>query len=115
MYCLIVPRNKDIKTSDETFWEKSFAFHTTMKTPESLGIQEASDTSVVGKKRSEYDTKDWAPKILQPVLQEVVLIGKSMEMFEGLLNLAEEHDRRGIVAILKGALTWFMYFSWSFF
>ncbi|XP_053373064.1 gamma-tubulin complex component 5-like isoform X3 [Mercenaria mercenaria] len=83
----IIQRNKEIDTLDETFWEKSFAFHTMVKDPDTSGS--GSDKRV-----QEYDTMDWAPKFLQPVLQQIVLTGKSMEMLEGLGKLAE-YDGKG--------------------
>ncbi|XP_060595696.1 gamma-tubulin complex component 5-like [Ruditapes philippinarum] len=83
----IIQRNKEIGTLDETFWEKSFAFHTMVKDPD-------KSRSTPDKKVQEYDTMDWAPKFLQPVLQQTVLTGKSMEMLEGLGKLAE-YDGKG--------------------
>ena len=70
-------RNKNIDTLDETFWEKSFAFHT-----------------MADDKNKGYSPLDWAPKFLQPVLQHIVLTGKSMEMLEGLGKLAEFENRK---------------------
>ena len=92
---LLISRNKDIGTLDETFWEKSFAFHTMVKDP---------DKSSSDKKVQEYDTMDWAPQFLQPVLQQIVLTGKSMEMLEGLGKLAE-HDGKGFSDYLNGIYT----------
>jgi hypothetical protein len=91
---LFVFRNKEIGTLDETFWEKSFAFHTMVKDPD-------KSRSSPEKKVQEYDTMDWAPKFLQPVLQQIVLTGKSMEMLEGLGKLAE-YDGKGFSDHLNG-------------
>ena len=90
-------RNKDIKTLDETFWEKSFAFHTASKPTG----DKPSDTDTA--LQQEYQTTDWAPKFLQPVLQQIVLTGKSMEMLEGLGKLAE-HDGR-VSAYTQGIIS----------
>ena len=45
-------------------------------------------------KTKDYSPLDWAPKFLQPVLQQIVLTGKSMEMLEGLGKLAELENRK---------------------
>lgn len=90
-------RNKDVNTLDETYWEKSFTFHTLVNADPSLSPDPTRD-----KADQEYDTKDWAPKFLQPILQEVLLTGKSMEMLEGLGKLAEEHEGINTVEQLKG-------------
>ena len=37
----------------------------------------------------------WAPQFLQPVLVEIVLAGKSMEMLQDLGKLAEVVGRKG--------------------
>ncbi|XP_052244242.1 gamma-tubulin complex component 5-like isoform X2 [Dreissena polymorpha] len=77
----IIQRNNEIRSLDETYWEKSFMFHTMMADPDN-----AEDRLV-----TDYKTADWAPKFLQPVLEKIVLTGKSMEMLEGLGKLAEEN------------------------
>ena len=88
-------RNKNIETLDETFWEKSFAFHT---------MAERKDDQ-----NKDYSPVDWAPKFLQPVLQQIVLTGKSMEMLEGLGKLAEQESRKkldlyGMYVLITGVL-----------
>ena len=75
-------RNKNIDILDGTFWEKSFAFHT---------MTEGKDD-----KNKDYSPVDWAPKFLQPVLQQIVLTGKSMEMLEGLGKLAESESGKSL-------------------
>jgi len=104
--CNIIFRNKDVNTLDETYWEKSFTFHTVLKDAND-STQVPGSTEAVDKKGQGYDTKDWAPKFLQPILQEVVLTGKSMEMLEGLGKLAEENDGPNSVDQLKGEVKGF--------
>ncbi|XP_052808645.1 gamma-tubulin complex component 5-like [Mya arenaria] len=85
----IIQRNKDIRSLDETYWEKSFVFHTMLQPPDHDSTVDGSSATVAGK---QYTTADWAPAFLQPALEEIVLTGKSMEMLEGLGKLAEQHD-----------------------
>ena len=92
-------RNKDISTLDETYWEKSFAFHT-MTRDRDKGQGTGSGQGSTGSHThvAEYSTCNWAPKFLQPVLQQIVLTGKSMEMLEGLGKLAE-HDGKASIDV----------------
>jgi len=41
---LYVCRNKDIRSLDETYWEKSFVFHTMLQPPGSQADTEDGDT-----------------------------------------------------------------------
>ncbi|KAL4222755.1 Cytoplasmic FMR1-interacting protein 1 [Mactra antiquata] len=90
----VIQRNKDVHTLDETFWEKSFTSYALNKEPDKSKDKEGDSRS------REYQTLDWAPKFLQPILQHIVLTGKSMEMLEELGKLAED-DGKGFSDLLK--------------
>lgn len=83
-----------MQTLDKMFWEKSYTFHSM--------TEDEVPSSTRGSNQPEYITKHWVPTFLQPVLQEVVMTGKSMEMLEGLGKLAQQNDGPNNTDPLKG-------------
>ena len=63
-------------------------------------------------KNKDYSPVDWAPKFLQPVLQQIVLTGKSMEMLEGLGKLAESESGKSLDLV---GMYWTVQFMPQFF
>ncbi|XP_033727239.1 gamma-tubulin complex component 5-like isoform X2 [Pecten maximus] len=86
----IVKRNENVRSLDESFWETAFTIHI----PSDQSLLEESMSRQPGSRsldttQSKGTISHWAPQFLQPILLEVVLAGKSMEMFQGLGCLRE--------------------------
>ncbi|XP_060067402.1 gamma-tubulin complex component 5-like [Ylistrum balloti] len=84
----IVKRNENVRSLDESFWETAFTIHipsdqSLMEESRQAGSRSLDTTQGKGM------ISHWAPKFLQPILLEIVLAGKSMEMFQGLGRLRD--------------------------
>ncbi|XP_025091554.1 gamma-tubulin complex component 5-like [Pomacea canaliculata] len=90
----VLQRNERIESLDETFWERAV----TLNISGSHLHQETSNTSLSSAglcaeqeedDRTFKEAQDAIPKFLLPVLQDVVLTGKSMELLQALGKLPE--------------------------
>ncbi|XP_021343427.1 gamma-tubulin complex component 5-like isoform X1 [Mizuhopecten yessoensis] len=86
----IVKRNENVRSLDESFWETAFTIHI----PSDKSLMEESVSRQTGSRSLDSSQikgmiSHWAPQFLQPILLEVVLAGKSMEMFQGLGRLRD--------------------------
>ncbi|KAL3889915.1 hypothetical protein ACJMK2_002233 [Sinanodonta woodiana] len=92
----VITRNREVKSLDETFWERAFTLHASASNSnaneDSNSTQRTKNKSCVQKSR--HGTAVWAPLFLQPILLQVILTGKSMEMLESLGKLADVVDRK---------------------
>ena len=119
-YTIYSDRNKDVKSLDETFWEKAFVPSTlSTSVAESSSAVLKPDTKSSSTQNSSADHVSLAsggqqgstadpggstdtqphhsadfviaagPKLLQPILREAILTGKSMEMLENLGRMKE--------------------------
>ncbi|XP_055996966.1 gamma-tubulin complex component 5-like isoform X2 [Ostrea edulis] len=93
----ILKRNEGVKSLDESFWETAFTIHVPADSTLRDGIQKSQHT-VTDNSQSKrgtqsvdksYASSHWAPEFLEPVILEVVLAGKSMEMLQDLGKLAD--------------------------
>ncbi|XP_059140755.1 gamma-tubulin complex component 5-like [Physella acuta] len=115
----VIQRNKEIKSLDETFWEKAFISNlhpspnqTSSSEPAVVdlnpgannpganipgaNISGANIPATAHKNYQKPDSTEYiiknGPKLLQPILAKVILTGKSMEMLENLGRLGEVQD-----------------------
>ncbi|RUS86494.1 hypothetical protein EGW08_005744 [Elysia chlorotica] len=111
----VLQRNKEVKSLDETFWEKAFvpsaqstriddpsAFNSFTTSPKQGRHEDSKSYSSGGKDRTTISQKQpWqeddivipkGPKLLMPILREAILTGKSMEMLENLGRMGEALD-----------------------
>ncbi|KAK7487352.1 hypothetical protein BaRGS_00021441 [Batillaria attramentaria] len=88
----VLQRNESIQCLDETFWERALTLNTTTVR------HERSDTSLSSAGlcaeedewgREFQDVVEAAPRFLQPVMRDIVLTGKSMELLQALGRLPE--------------------------
>ncbi|XP_067665574.1 gamma-tubulin complex component 5-like isoform X2 [Haliotis asinina] len=81
----VVQRNDNVKSVDETFWENAFVLHM----PKSSTNSSVLSTTIAQFPEHEQVSvaTAWAPKFLQPVVKDIVLTGKSMEVLEHLGQL----------------------------
>ena len=94
--CYLFPilffRNDNVKSLDETFWECAFTVQGPSTFQESL--QSAPDSTLSDSEAS------FVPSFLTPVLDKIVLSGKSMEMLQNLgrLNtvMDDAHSKSGL-------------------
>ena len=93
----VVQRNESVRSQDENFWENAFALHL----PRSVNDDGSASSSMTLVQCAEQEqvaiATAWAPKFLHPVMRDVVLTGKSMEMLESLGRLNEVIGNRGSV------------------
>ena len=79
-YTLIVSRNLEVRSLDETFWEKAFVSNLEsddlMTSDKKTTLKSTSTPS----DRSHGDCSISYPKFLQSILGEVITTGKSMEV-----------------------------------
>lgn len=90
-------RNKSVQSLNETYWEQAFTLNTSSCQETSdilLPQEEASDVSQSSsgmftdcEEQNFQDVQEAAPKFLQPILREVILTGKSMELLQDLGRL----------------------------
>ncbi|XP_061182795.1 gamma-tubulin complex component 5-like [Saccostrea echinata] len=93
----ILKRNENVKSLDESFWETAFTIHIPEDSALPSEIHESQHTvtekSKPNSSRKSVDksagSSHWAPEFLEPVILEVVLAGKSMEMIQDLGKLAD--------------------------
>ncbi|XP_076082498.1 gamma-tubulin complex component 5-like [Mytilus galloprovincialis] len=90
----IVRRNESVKSLDEKFWEIAFTIHVPEDDPSKSKIQDQTDVLDDTSTFSEFFSH-WAPQFLQPVLVEIILAGKSMELLQDLGKLAEVVGHKG--------------------
>ncbi|CAC5390042.1 TUBGCP5 [Mytilus coruscus] len=90
----IVRRNESVKSLDEKFWEIAFTIHVPEDDPSKSKTHDQTDTLDDTSTFSEFFSH-WAPQFLQPVLVEIILAGKSMELLQDLGKLAEVVGHKG--------------------
>ncbi|XP_041361102.1 gamma-tubulin complex component 5-like [Gigantopelta aegis] len=83
----VVQRNENVGSQDENFWENAFVLH--MPRPGHDGSSMSMTTLQFAEQEQVAVATAWAPRFLQPVMRDIVLTGKSMEMLESLGRLNE--------------------------
>ena len=91
MFCF---SNDKMRSLDETFWETAFILNCTLPQdllPDQSSVSKSStsqsESSRETSSNQSKDSKSWAPPFLLPVLEKVILAGKSMEVLQNLGKL----------------------------
>ncbi|KAL5014094.1 hypothetical protein ScPMuIL_008364 [Solemya velum] len=84
----IVQRNETVKLLDENFWETAFTLHVSQSESPNRTSSGPVETRA-GQSSQSPSVECWAPKFLHPVMRDIILAGKSMEMLQNLGRLAD--------------------------
>ena len=78
---------------DETFWERAFTLNSTSPPHRDLSNTSLSSAGLCAEEeeweRAFEDVLEATPKFLRPVMRDVMLTGKSMELLQALGRLPE--------------------------
>lgn len=77
-----------MKLLDENFWETAFTIHIAQNESPNITSSEGVESSL-GRLGQTPPAECWAPKFLRPVMRDINLAGKSMEMLQNLGRLAD--------------------------
>ena len=86
-------RNESIHSLDETFWERAFTLNAPSPPHRELSNTSLSSAGLCAEEeeweRAFEDVLEATPKFLRPVMRDVMLTGKSMELLQALGRLPE--------------------------
>ncbi|KAK7091928.1 gamma-tubulin complex component 5-like [Littorina saxatilis] len=89
----VLQRNESIKCLDETFWERAFTLNSPAAPHRDVSNTSLSSAGLCaeeeGWEQAFEDVVEATPKFLRPVMRDVMLTGKSMELLQALGRLPE--------------------------
>ncbi|KAK3589216.1 hypothetical protein CHS0354_020077 [Potamilus streckersoni] len=88
----VITRNREVKSLDETFWERAFTLHASASN--NNANEDSNSVQKTNNSCAQMSRRVWAPLFLQPILLQVILTGKSMEMLESLGKLYDVVDKQ---------------------